>query len=78
MSCKFKQRCLNLLQGLIDVFNNLLEETNEDGWQQLQTVGKHSLSLIYNCLNTKSYNQLHVNFIYRMVKHQEVKCCYKM
>ena len=36
------------VQTLVDVFDNVLNEANEDGWHQLQTVDSGSQSLLRN------------------------------
>lgn len=33
-------------QRIIDIFDNLLEETNTEGWQELQTVSVHVLQAL--------------------------------
>lgn len=35
-------------QNLADVFNNVLNKTNQIGWQQLQTIGSGSETLLRN------------------------------
>ena len=42
-------------QDLVEVFNNILNETHETGWQQLQTVGSGSQTLLRNAERYGAY-----------------------
>ena len=54
--------CLCLyIQELIDVFNNVLNETNEGGWTTLQTIGSGSQTLLQNAERYGAYLAATVN-----------------
>ena len=54
--------CLCLyIQELIDVFNNVLNETNEGGWTALQTIGSGSQTLLQNAERYGAYLATTVN-----------------
>ena len=48
-------------QDLVEVFNNILNETHETGWQQLQTVDSGSQTLLRNAERYGAYLASTVN-----------------
>lgn len=44
-----------IIQDLVEVFNNILNETNELGWQTLQTIDSGSQSLLRNAERYGAY-----------------------
>ena len=44
-----------MVQDLVEVFNNILNETNELGWQTLQTIDSGSQSLLRNAERYGAY-----------------------
>ena len=40
---------------LLDVFNNILNESNMEGWTQLQTIGSGSQTLLQNAERYGTY-----------------------
>ena len=49
------------LQELVDVFNNILNETNQVGWVELQSVGSGSQTLLQNAERYGTYLASTVN-----------------
>ena len=49
------------MQELVDVFNNILNETNQAGWTQLENVGQGSQTLLQNAERYGAYLAATVN-----------------
>ena len=49
------------IQEIVDVFNNILNETNEGGWRELQTISSGSQTLLQNAERYGTYLATTVN-----------------
>ena len=49
------------IQELVEVFNNILNETNQAGWTELQSIGSGSQTLLQNAERYGTYLASTVN-----------------
>ena len=50
-----------MIQALVDVFDNILNEDNQEGWSQLQTMSPGSQTLLHSAERYGSYLARAVN-----------------
>ena len=41
-ACVCNTQCIHLPQALIEIFNNVLADSNAEGWEQLQMVSSYA------------------------------------